>query len=138
MLLIAIQVWWASFGMRHKENWTFLALLVIVLQAISVYMAAALILPDVTRDAVLDLRDHYFAQASWFFGALLATIFFSFMKDLVLSGHLPGRTNQAFHALFGVSAIVASITRREWFHKLLAPLFASLLVVYIARLFSKL
>jgi hypothetical protein len=48
VLLIAIQGWWASFGMRTQANWTFVALLVIILQAISVYMAAALVLPDVT------------------------------------------------------------------------------------------
>jgi hypothetical protein len=31
-LLIAIQGWWASFGMRTHANWTFVALLVIVLR----------------------------------------------------------------------------------------------------------
>ena len=35
-------------AMRTHANWTFVALLVIVLQAISVYMAAALVLPDAT------------------------------------------------------------------------------------------
>ncbi len=45
-LLIAIQGWWASFAMRTHANWNFVALLVIMLQAISVYMVAALILPD--------------------------------------------------------------------------------------------
>jgi hypothetical protein len=42
-LLIAIQGWWASFGMRTHANWTFVALLVIVLQAITVYMVAAVL-----------------------------------------------------------------------------------------------
>jgi hypothetical protein len=30
-LLIAIQVWWANFGLRTRGNWTFLAFIVIVL-----------------------------------------------------------------------------------------------------------
>ena len=73
-LLIAIQVWWASFGMRVHANWTFVALLVIVLQAISVYMVAALVLPDVTGDALVDLRQHHFAHRSWFFAALFGCV----------------------------------------------------------------
>jgi hypothetical protein len=73
-LLIAVQGWWASFGMRRYENWTFVALLVIVLQAISVYMVAALVLSDVTGDAIVDLRQHYFAHRSWFFAALFARL----------------------------------------------------------------
>jgi hypothetical protein len=46
-LLIAIQAWWANFGLRTRGNWTFLAFIVIVLQAISVYMATAVVLPDI-------------------------------------------------------------------------------------------
>jgi hypothetical protein len=69
-LLIAIQAWWASFGMRTHANWTFVALLVILLQAISWYMVAALVLPDISGDAVVDLREHYFAHKNWFFAVL--------------------------------------------------------------------
>jgi hypothetical protein len=138
VLLLAIQGWWASFAMRTHANWTFLALLVIVLQAISVYMAAALVLPDVTGDAVVNLRDHYFAHNRWFFGAVLGSLVFSAAKDLVLAGHLPGRMNLEFHMLFAVAVIVAAITRREWFHKLLAPAAGLLILLYITLLFARL
>jgi hypothetical protein len=138
ILIIAIQGWWASFGMRMRAHWTFLALLVIVLQAISVYMAAALILPDVAGDAIVDLRDHYFAHRSWFFGALFAATVFSAAKDLALGGHLPDRVNLAFHAIFGVSAITGAVTRREWFHKLMSLAFVLLFFLYITLLFARL
>jgi hypothetical protein len=59
-LLIAIQAWWASFGLRMRASWTFLGFMVIVLQAISVYMASAVVLPDITGESPVDLRDHYF------------------------------------------------------------------------------
>jgi hypothetical protein len=36
-LLIAIQAWWASFGLRTRGTWNFLAFFVIALQTISVY-----------------------------------------------------------------------------------------------------
>jgi hypothetical protein len=131
-LLFAIQGWWASFAMRTHANWNFVALLFIMLQAISVYMVAALVLPDVTGDVIVDLRDHYFAHRSWFFGALLGSIVFSAAKELALTGHLPGRMNGV------LAAVVAAVTRREWFHKFLAPAVGLLFVLYITLLYARL
>jgi hypothetical protein len=56
----------------------------------------------------VDLRDHYFAHRSWFFGFVLAGVFFSAAKELALNGHLPGRMNGEFHVIFGLAAIVAA------------------------------
>jgi hypothetical protein len=137
-LLIAIQAWWASFSMRTRANWTFVALLVIMLQVISMYMVAALVLPNVNGDAIVDLRDHYFAHRTWFFGAVFGSVFFSLAKDLALYGHLPGQIDSMFLSIFGVAAIVAAITRQEWLHKLLAPTMVLLFLLYIALLFARL
>ena len=138
VLLLTIQGWWASFSMRTQANWTFVALLVIILQAISVYMAAALVLPDVAGDALVDLRDHYFAHRNWFFGAMLASLVLSAAKDLARTGHLPGRMNLGFHVFFALTMIVAAITRREWYHKLLAPAAALSILLYITLLYGRL
>lgn len=137
-LLIAIQAWWASFGMRKHANWTFVALLVILIQAISWYMVAALVLPDISGDAVVDLREHYFAHKNWFFAAMFGSIVFSAAKDIALDGHMLGGINAGFHLMFGLGAIVAAITRQEWFHKLLAPAIVLLFFLYIALLFARL
>jgi hypothetical protein len=137
-LLIAIQGWWANFALRLYANWTFEAFIVIILHAISVYMVAALVLPTVTEDAFVDLRDHYFAHRSWFFGALLAISVFSAAKELALYGRLPIGMNGAFHLIFALAALSAAIIRREWFHKLLAPGLGLLFLFYIALLFMRL
>lgn len=92
-LLMAIQGWWASFGLHLYTNGDFMAFLVIILHAISVYIVAALVLPDIAGEAV-DLRDHYFAHKGWIFGAFLASIGLSMAKDLTLYGHLPGRISR--------------------------------------------
>jgi hypothetical protein len=115
-----------------------MALLVIVLQAISVYMVAALVLPDVTGDTLVDLRQHYFAHRSWFFAALFMTVLFSAAKDFVLKGQVIGGLNAEFHVVVAVAAVVAAITRREWFHNVLAPVLALAFFVYIALLFARL
>ncbi|MBV8376022.1 MAG: hypothetical protein JO279_03375 [Verrucomicrobia bacterium] len=137
-LLFPVQAWWASFSMRMHANWTFPALLIIMLQTISIYMVAALVLPDVTGDAIIDLRDHYFAHRSWFFAAVLGTLVFSAAKELALAGHLPNRVNLAFHAIFGLLSIMGATMRPEWFHKLMAPAAVLLFLVYIALLFERL
>jgi hypothetical protein len=137
-LLIVIQGWWASFGMRLYANWNFAAFLVIILHAVCAYMVAALVLPNITGDEYVDLRSHYFAHKGWFFGALLASDILSAAKDLALYGHLPGRMNAEFHIIFGLAVGVAAVTRREWIHKGLAPLMALLFVLYISLLFARL
>jgi len=137
-LLIPIQAWWADFAMRKQTNWTFLALLVVMLQAISIYMIAALILPDISGERVIDLRQHFLTHRSWFFGANFASVVFSLSKTIVLSGHLPDRVDSAFEFTFGAVAIAAAVIRSEWFHKVLAPAAGVLFVIYIALLFGRL
>jgi hypothetical protein len=137
-LLIAIQAWWASFGLRSRGNWTFLAFIVLLLQAICVYMAAAVVLPDITGERNVDLREHYFAHRSWFFGFNLAGVLFSAAKEFALNGHLPGGLNGEFHVVFCLASGAAAIIRQEWFHKLGAPAFALLFLVYITLLFARL
>jgi hypothetical protein len=137
-LLIPIQAWWASFAMHAQLNWVFLALLVIMLEMISIYMVAALVLPDITGEDYVDLRQHFFAHRTWLFGALLAAVVFSLLKNLALHGHLPNRIDSGFQLTFCAAAIAGAVIRSEWFHKLLAPGFGLLFVVYIALLFARL
>ena len=137
-LLIAIQSWWASFSMHQQANWNFLALLIIVLQATCVYMVAALVLPDAKGDNAVDLREHYFAHRHWFFGAVLAGIVFSLLKELVLYGRLPRPLDLGFQVAFGVIAVIAMLQRREWLHKVLAPVSVVLFLLYIGLIFRNL
>jgi hypothetical protein len=65
-------------------------------------------------------------------------VVFSLSKTLALYGHLPNRIDTAFEFTFCAGAIVAAVTRSEWFHKLLAPAFGLLFAVYIALLFARL
>ena len=65
----------------------------VLLQTILLYLLAALVLPDVGGDQRIDLRDHYFSQAPWFFGFGLALLVVSVVKDLIVTGDWPARTN---------------------------------------------
>ena len=101
-------------------------------------MATAVVLPDITGGSIVDLRDHYFAHTSWFFGFMLASAVFSAAKEFALNGHLPDGLNGEFNVIFILAAIAVAITRRGWVHKLLAPAFALLFLLYISLLFARL
>jgi hypothetical protein len=124
--------------MRSLPNWTFLALLVILLHAISIYMFAALVLPDISGENFVDLKQHFFAHRSWLFGAALASSIFSLSKTLALYEHLLNLVDRAFEFTFCACAIAAVLTWSERFHKVLGPAFGLLFGVYIALLFARL
>ena len=99
---------------------------------------AALVLPDIGPETVVDLRANYFAHKRWFFGLLVLLLLVSLTKDVVLSGSLPNGLNVGAHVLFIVTSLVAAFVNREWLHRLLAPLNVVLMLAYIAVLFARL
>lgn len=138
LLLMYVQGWWASFGLRDHTDWTFVTFLVILLQSIFGYMLAALLLPEYAWDKPVDMKADYFRQAPWFYGTMVAAVTTSVVKDLVLDGHLPDSGNLFFHIAFLAISIVGAITKREWFHKAIPVVNLVMFATYIFMLFAKL
>ena len=138
LLLIYVQSWWAMFGMRNIQGWTFGAFSVVLLQTILEYLLAALIAPLSFGEAPIDLRVHYFAQARAFFVTLMLTLLVSLAKDPVLSGSLTGSVNLAFHLVLIAMCAACAIWMAEWLHRLVAATAIPLFVAYIATLFTRL
>lgn len=136
LLLIYVQSWWAMFGMRHHQNWNFAGFGVVILHIVLLYMLAGVILPDFPPNEPVDLRAYYYAHHRWFFGIAVLTVLASLAKDLVLGHEFPDRINVTFHLIFLVLAVIATITRREWYHKIAAVLMVVLFVYYTALLFE--
>ncbi|MFL5239668.1 MAG: hypothetical protein ACJ8EL_19155 [Rhizomicrobium sp.] len=133
-LLITVQVWWAMFGMRNLRHWTFADFLIVLAQAIAVYLMAAFITPEID-DARVDLREAYFREARWFFGSILAALAISLLKNRVLFGSFQGGTDLAGHVVFAAIALTGFIFRSDIVHKLIAPLSLLAYALYIALLF---
>lgn len=138
LLLIHVQTWWSLYGLRDYGRWTFSTFLIVLLQPIVLYLLSVLVLPTAPPAEPFDLRDHYRAQAGWFFGLLGVLLLVSLAKDFALSGALPDGLNVAFHLVFLVLAGVGALTRSEAFHRANAALTAVLIGAYIATLFSRL
>jgi hypothetical protein len=137
LLLIHVQTWWSMFGLRNNTDWTFLEFCVVLLQPITLYLMAALVLPGAGAPE-LDLRSNYFAQRRWLFGLLAALLIISLLKDLVLTGSLPVPINVAFHALLFVMALAGVATANETYHRFFAYTAAAFFTAYIGLLFARL
>lgn len=138
VVLMGVQSWWASFGLSNVPDWSFAAFAMVIAQALCLYMLAALVLPDIGPDGGIELEQHYFRQRRWFHGTLLLMLVASIAKDAVINGELPDTANIAFHALFGLLALVGLLTARRAYHLFLAPFVLALIVIYIALLFARL
>lgn len=136
LFLINVQVWWALFGLRGMEHWTFAGFFVILLQPVTLYMMSAFITPDPVADgARLDQRDFYFREKNWFFGVTIAALLVSLTKDtLVLRGPI-GLPDLVAHGVFLTMAAIGLLSNRDMVQKVLAPVTLLLYCAYIALLF---
>jgi hypothetical protein len=138
LLLINVQSWWAMFGMRVIQHWTFPAFGVLLAQTIAQYMLAAIVFPDFSGGEAIDLYDHYRQHTRWFFGLLIFLLIVSLTKDLLIGGRMPGALNLLFHLSFITMSVVAMATPAQKYHKLF-PLFGiAIFIAYIIALFTPL
>ncbi|HEY0778498.1 MAG TPA: hypothetical protein VGD56_11090 [Gemmatirosa sp.] len=140
LFLVHVQSWWAIFALRDHRGWTFLAFLVVLMTPTSLYLMAALALPDidVRSGESVDLRAHYYAQARWFFGAVELVILSSLLRPLVFEGRIPLDLDRGIQGAYLVLAGVAMVTRREAFHRAFALVGAGLYTAYVTLLFTQL
>jgi hypothetical protein len=138
LLLIYVQVWWAMYGLRSVREWTFLTFGIVLAQTATLYIMAAVVLPEEVEESGTDLGEYFDRNHWWFFAFFLATLVLSVSKDLVISGELPDRTNLIFHAVLATGCVIGLLARRRGQQEGLAVAFAVVIVAYIADLFTRL
>ena len=137
LLVIFVQVWWSMFGMRVRQSWTFFQFSIVLAQTATVYLMAAVVLPEEVPETGVDLRAYYERHHRWFFGWFLATLVISVSKDIVLGG-LPSGFNLAFHIVLAAGCALGIVLRRYFYHQILGLAFAGVVVGYIGLLFTRL
>jgi len=138
LFLIAVQSWWAMFGLRGVQQWTFGSFAIVLLQTVVLYLVAGLVLPDLFREDSLDLRLHYYGHHRLFFGLIVLLVVTSLTKDLLITGRLPNAPNLLFHIAFAAAATGAAATARDWYHRALAPVLLLAFSAYVVTLFGHL
>lgn len=135
LFLLQVQMWWAFFGLREVRRWSFPEFLVVLMQAVLVYLATAILVPEMRYDERIDLKECYYRESRWYFGALLLVVLDSFAKNLVLTGRFQNGIDLAGHIAFISLSAAGIATRREWVHKILAVAALLVFAAYIALLF---
>jgi hypothetical protein len=138
LLVVYVQAWWAMFGLRSVRDWTFVTFLVVLAQTTTLYMMAALVLPEQVEESGVDLAAHYERHHRWFFGFFLATLCISIAKDVVINGHLPETENLVFHGLMAAVCVAAIVARGRRVQATLSIVGAVAVAVYIGALFMRL
>ncbi len=138
LLVFAAQFWWASFALVAHQQWSFASFGIILLQTVLLYMMSAIVLPDVPHAGALQLRDHYYREATPFFTISLMMLGASIAKDWMLNDRLPDATNLGFHAVFAVISITALSTRRPRVHEVIVGAMVLFVIAYITILFAHL
>lgn len=135
LFLVQVQMWWAFFSLRGIGHWNFPEFLIVLMQAVFVYLATAFLVPELREGGRIDLRQCYYREARWYFGALFLAVLDSFGNNLLFRGGFQNRTDLAGHAAFMLVCITAVTTRNERVHKLIAVLALLIFASYIMLLF---
>lgn len=130
MIIIVAQAWWGMFGMRSFRQWTMAMYTAVVVQITQMYLAAGVVVPEMPREGLLDMRVAYFRNSRWFFGLLALTVASTFVKDYVSVGRITLSWNAYFLELYFAILAVAAVIKRPWFHWALAPMSAAVIVAY--------
>jgi hypothetical protein len=64
-----VQWWWSSYAFQELplETWSFFYFLFVLLSPVTLYLAAAFVLPGIGPEERVDLRAHYYGTRGWFF-----------------------------------------------------------------------
>ena len=138
MLVVFVQVWWSSFGLRQFRDWTFVGFLLVLAQTCTLYLMSAVILPEQIDETRTDLAAHYQRQHRWFFSLLLATLVVSVLKDKIINGHWPNALNFGFHIFLSAVALSAIFIRQRRYQEFVGIIGAVGIAAYIWLLFMRL
>jgi hypothetical protein len=138
LVIVYVQVWWSMFGLRNYRDWTFIAFLIVLAQTVTLYLMAAVVLPEQPHEAGVDLRAFYDRHHRWFFGFFLVTLGISVAKDVVITGRLPDVPNLAFHLFLATACVSAIWIRRRRYQEVVGVVSAVAMTAYIGLLFARL
>lgn len=135
LFLVQVQMWWACFALREVRAWSFPEFLVVLMQAVLVYLATAILVPDMRNGGHIDLKECYYREARWYFAALLLALLDSLAKNILFTGRFQNGVDLAGHVAFISLCIAGIATRRELAHKTIAVAALLLFAAYIVLLF---
>lgn len=132
VLLIVAQNWWESFGLAGRSDWNFFAFGMILLQAIIIYMLAAVVFPRSEDAETIDLREHYFREQKAIYAIAVIYVLSSPVRALIVDGTILPVLDLTFHAVFLSVFGTLAFVKRPIVHHVLVPAILLGFVGYIS------
>ena len=133
VLLFILLIWWGMFWWSGHENWYAYEYLFITLYAIVLFFLASILYPwDMQGD--IDVREHFFNNRLWFFGALFLAWCLDIPETVIKANADLRPVPQEYFWFVGIQLAIAATglaTRRHIVHLLLPILWFSLTVYYV-------
>src|SRR5688572_11213921 len=68
IFIAQVEWWWASYSFQNQvTDWTFFYFLFVLASPVTLYLAAAFVLPDIEQGQQYDLREYYYRTRTSFF-----------------------------------------------------------------------
>lgn len=125
--------WWFIYHWSGVERWNFFLFVFLLLYAVALHLISALLFPAGVSPG-FDFREHYYRNAPWLFGfltlAFVLDVFETTTKAILGLKEIP----LLWYPVVSFELIGASVavsTRNERYHKIFAPLWLLVVLLYI-------
>jgi phage shock protein PspC (stress-responsive transcriptional regulator) len=127
-----IEWWWALFGLRTTTVWNFFYFLFMLLSPVSMYLAAAFVLPDEQErnNETIDLRRYYYENAGWMFAALSINPLLDAIRRGLQAGTIRD-SGASINALAFLLVASLAMVKRPWYHAVVSLAVAALFLSFI-------
>ena len=130
MFVAQVEWWWASFEFRQEADWNFFFYLFLLLSPVTLYLAAAFVLPDIEEGVSYDMKTYYYETRGWFFGVVAAGP----ALDSIRRGVQAGSFLDFGSFANGISAVLVAtlcVSRNELHHAVISLAVAGLFLFFI-------
>jgi len=130
LFVAQVEWWWASFSFQERSEWNFFFFLFVLLSPVTLYLAAAFVLPDVERDTDYDLEQYYYTTGKWFFAMIALSTAFDGIRRGIIAGSFTdfGAASNVVSAVL-VGSLGISVNRLH--HAVITLSVAALFVFFI-------
>jgi hypothetical protein len=122
---------WTMWGLRHYRDWNFFAFLLVLAAPVSLYAAAALLIPRLEAGDSLNLREYYYENCPLIFGVYAAFALTLLAENSALPG---GRLLQPVNymlALTFVLLVASATTKNARYHVAVTLLFVLMFLAFV-------
>jgi hypothetical protein len=133
ILIYILLIWWGMFSWSGHDDWYAYEYLFITSYAIISFFLAATLYPwDMSKD--IDVREYFFKNRIWFFGALFVAWSIDIPATLIKAGAGLRPIPQGYFGFIGVQMLIAGIgigSRNHVVHLLLSIVFFAIVVILV-------